>query len=177
LLVVLVWDKYYAAPHFEKQRQIQAELQARQAQNPPAPGQQAGNSQPQGSRSDAPVAQALPATTKSREEALAESPRVEIDTPSIFGSIALRGARIDDVSFKGYRESVDPKSPNIVLLSPSGSPYPYYAEMGYIADPGASLLLPGPDSLWQADRDTLTEKSPVTLTFDNGQGLVFRRKI
>jgi YidC/Oxa1 family membrane protein insertase len=179
LLVVLVWDRYYAAPHFEKQRQIQAEMQARQAQNAPASGQQAANSQlaqPQG-LSNTPLAQAPPAATKSREEALAESPRIAIDTPAIYGSIALKGARIDDVSFKGYRESVDPKSANIVLLSPLGSPYPYYAELGYIPDPGSSLSLPGPDSLWQADRDTLTEKSPVTLTFDNGQGLVFNRKI
>ena len=146
LLVVLVWDKFYAAPHFEKQRQIEAEMQARQAQNAQAPGQQAANSQlaqPQGSRSNAPVMQAPPAATKSREEALAESPRIAIDTPAIYGSIALKGARIDDVSFKGYRESVDPKSANIVLLSPLDSPYPYYAELGYIPDPGASFSLPG----------------------------------
>ncbi len=181
MVVVLVWDKFYAAPLFEKQRQIQAEMQARQAQNAPAPGQQpAGNSQPvqpQGSQSNAPVVVATPVATMSREEALAESPRIEIDTPAIYGSIALKGARLDDVSFKDYRETVDPKSPNIILLSPLGSPYPYYAEWGYIPDPGASVALPGADSLWQADRDTLTEKSPVTLTFDNGQGLVFRRKI
>ena len=180
MIVVLVWDKFYAAPRFEQQRQIQAEMQARQAQNAQAPGQQTGNSQPaqpHGTRSNAPVVEAPPVITKSREEALAESPRIEINTPAIYGSIALKGARIDDVSFKDYRETVDPKSPNIVLLSPLGSPYPYYAEWGYIPDPGASLPLPGPDTLWQADRDTLSEKSPVTLTFDNGQGLVFRRKI
>jgi YidC/Oxa1 family membrane protein insertase len=178
LLVVLVWDKYYAAPHFEKLRQTQAEMQAREAQN--TPGQQAGNAQPalpQGSRSNAPEVVATPVITMSREDALAESPRISIDNPAVSGSIALKGARIDDVSFKDYRETVDPKSPNIVLLSPLGSPYPYYTDLGYIPDPGTSLPLPGPDSLWQADRDTLTEKSPVTLTFDNGQGLIFRRKI
>jgi YidC/Oxa1 family membrane protein insertase len=180
MIVVLVWDKYYAEPQFEKLRQIQAETQARQPPGAQGTGQQAGNPQsaePQGTRSGVPAMQAPPVITKSREEALAESPRIEIDSPAIYGSIALKGARIDDVSFKGYRETVDPKSPNITLLSPIGSPYPYYAEWGFIPDPGASLPMPGPDTLWQADRDTLTEKSPVTLTFDNGQGLVFRRKI
>ena len=180
MIVVLVWDKFYAEPHFEKQRQIQAEMQARQAQNAQVPGQVPSNSQPgqpQGSRSNAPEVVAAPVITMSREDALAESPRVAIDTPAVYGSIALKGARIDDVSFKDYRETVDPKSPNIVLLSPLGSPYPYYTDLGYIPDPGTSLPLPGPDTLWQADRDTLTEKLPVTLSFDNGQGLVFRRKI
>lgn len=186
LIVVLLWDKFYAAPQFEKQRQIQAEMLARQtpgAQGPeqqPTAGPQAAKPQSlpsQASRPNAPVQAAPPPVTKSREEALAESPRIKIDAPSIYGSIALKGARIDDVSFKDYRESVDPKSPNIILLSPQGSAYPYYAEWGYISDPGLSLLLPDGDTLWQADHETLTDKSPVTLTYDNGQGLVFRRKI
>ena len=84
---------------------------------------------------------------------------------------------LDDVSFKNYRETVDPNSPHIVLLSPADSPSPYYVETGFIADPGSNLVLPGHDTLWQADRETLTESSPVTLTYDNGQGLVFHRKI
>jgi YidC/Oxa1 family membrane protein insertase len=178
LLVVLAWDKFYAAPQFEKQRQIQAEMQRRQAPSAQAQGQQASQStEPKGPRSNTPVPAAPAVIKKSREEALAENPRVKIDARAVYGSIALKGARIDDVSFKDYRETVDPKSPNIILLSPLGSPYPYYAEWGYIPDPGTSLTLPGPDTLWQADRDTLTEQSPVTLTSDNGQGLVFRRKI
>ncbi|MBO0733907.1 MAG: membrane protein insertase YidC, partial [Methylocapsa sp.] len=61
--------------------------------------------------------------------------------------------------------------------SPAGTAYPYYAEWGFLSPPGASLPLPGPNSLWQADRDTLTENSPVTLTYDDGKGLVFHRRI
>jgi len=180
LIVVLLWDKFYAAPEFEKQRQIQAEMLARQTQSAQAPGQQAGkppSSPSQGSRPNVPAQPSPPVVTKSREEVLAESPRIKIDAPAIYGSIALRGARLDDVSFKDYRETVDPKSPNIVLLSPPGSAYPYYAESGYISDPAVSVPLPGADTLWQADREMLTDKAPVILTYDNGQGLVFRRKI
>jgi YidC/Oxa1 family membrane protein insertase len=179
LLVVLGWDAFYARPHLDKQRQTQAEMHARVAPGA-QPGPQPGNSQATRSQASSLTAPGLAepsAPQKSRADALAESPRVKLDAPAIYGSIALKGGRIDDVSFKAYRETVDPNSPNIVLLAPAGSPSPYYAEAGFIADPGANLVLPGPDTLWQADHDTLTETSPVTLTYDNGQGLVFHRKI
>jgi len=179
LLVVLGWDAFYARPHLDKERQTQAEMHARAIPGA-QPGPQASNSQAprsQASGLSAPAQGGASTPQKSRADALAESPRVKLDAPAIYGSIALKGGRIDDVSFKAYRETVDPNSPNIVLLAPAGSPVPYYAEAGFIADPGANLVLPGPDTLWQADHDTLTETSPVTLTYDNGQGLVFRRKI
>jgi YidC/Oxa1 family membrane protein insertase len=179
LLVVLGWDQFYNRPHLDKERQTQAEMQARSAPGA-QPGTQAVTSQAtrsQASGVSTPMQEVAAAPQKSRAEALAESPRVKLDAPAVYGSIALKGGRIDDVSFKAYRETVDPNSPNIVLLSPAGSPAPYYADAGVIADPGANLILPGPDTLWQADHDMLTETSPLTLTFDNGQGLVFRRKI
>jgi YidC/Oxa1 family membrane protein insertase len=179
LLVVLGWDAFYARPHLKKEQQTQAEMHARTTPGA-QPGPQASNSQAprsQASGLSAPAQGGASTPQKSRADVLAESPRVKLDAPAIYGSIALKGGRIDDVSLKAYRETVDPNSPNIVLLAPAGSPVPYYAEAGFIADPGANLVLPGPDTLWQADHDTLTETSPVTLTYDNGQGLVFRRKI
>ena len=73
-----------------------------------------------------------------REEALAQSPRVAIDTPSLKGSIALKGGRIDDLTLKDYRETVEPTSPMVVLLSPAGGPGAYYAEHGFVGgDAGA----------------------------------------
>ncbi|MCI0600432.1 MAG: membrane protein insertase YidC, partial [Beijerinckiaceae bacterium] len=180
LLVVLAWDRFYATPQFEKQRQIQAEMQARQTPGTQPGAPQAGNAPSAGapaSRPGAPPPSGPAVPRRSRAEALGDSPRIKIEAPAIYGSIALKGARIDDVSLKDYRETVDPKSPNITLLSPSGAPSAYYAELGFIPDPGTSPVLPGPDTLWQADRETLTETSPVTLTYDNGNGLVFRRTI
>ena len=118
-----------------------------------------------------------PEAIETRAQALAASPRIPIDTPSLMGSIALKGARIDDLSLKDYRETPDPTSPNIVLLSPSGAPAPYYAEMGFVGEAGAKAGLPTSDTLWTADGDRLTPEKPLTLTYDNGQGLVFHRKI
>jgi YidC/Oxa1 family membrane protein insertase len=173
--VLLGWNYFYAAPQAEKQRQA-AQTTAQQvnpnAPNPPLTPSQAGGP-------SAPAPGTLPSQTPSapvaepREAALARSPRVAIDTPSIAGSINLRGARIDDVALKNYHETVDPKSPTIVLFSPTGSQNPYYAEFGWV---GAGAL-PGPDTVWSADNQVLTPDRPVTLTYDNGQGLVFRRTI
>ena len=57
-----------------------------------------------------------------RDEALASSPRVKIDTPFVSGSINLKGAQVDDLHLLRYRETIDPKSPTITLLSPAGTP-------------------------------------------------------
>jgi YidC/Oxa1 family membrane protein insertase len=113
-----------------------------------------------------------------RQAALDTSPRLPIDTPSVKGSIALKGGRIDDVVLAKYRETVEPNSPNVVLFSPSGSHDPYYAEYGWIAGPGVAQPMPNAETLWRAEKGgTLTPSSPVVLVWDNGQGLVFRRTI
>ena len=108
----------------------------------------------------------------SREAALQAGPRVRIDTPSLQGSIALQGGRIDDLVLAKYRETVRPNSPNVVLFSPSGAPAPYYAEYGWVAGAGV-----GAADAWPRHRlarwrraASLTPASPVTLVWDNGQG-------
>jgi YidC/Oxa1 family membrane protein insertase len=183
-VVLLGWNYFYGMPQFRQQTQ----QQTTQPLQPPLPGQpspsQAGGPAPPvpgtvpgapAVPGAAPTAPAVP-VVETRESALAKSPRVTFDTPSIKGSISLRGGRIDDVALKNYRETVDPRSPNIVLFSPSGSPNPYYAEFGWVpAAPGVPM--PTPDTVWTADTQAITADRPVTLTWDNGQGLVFRRQI
>ncbi|WP_111360309.1 membrane protein insertase YidC, partial [Rhodoplanes elegans] len=127
----------------------------------------------------APPVPGQPVTTEqSREAVLAAGPRVQVDTPNIRGSIALKGARLDDVALVRFRETVDPKSPAIVLLSPSGTPHPFYAEFGWVGGAGTGVKLPGPDTVWsQEGAGALTPAKPVTLVWDNGEGLQFRRTI
>ncbi len=76
---------------------------------------------------------------------------IPIETPAIKGSIDLKGGRIDDISLTRYHETVDPNSPAIVLLSPSGSPHPFYAEFGWVGAAGANVKTPGPDTVWQRE--------------------------
>ncbi len=176
ILVIIGWNYFYAAPQLQKERQTQAQLQqpstAPQPGSPTAAPPVSPDAPPQGG-----VASESPAASTTREAAIAANPRVALDSRSLFGSIDLKGARIDDVSLKAYRETPDPHSPNIVLLSPSGAPAPYYAELGFVNKPGQSLALPTPDTTWKADGDKLTSETPVTLTWDNGQGLIFHRVI
>jgi YidC/Oxa1 family membrane protein insertase len=113
-------------------------------------------------------------TVRDRAQALTQTPRIRIDTPALHGSIALVGGRIDDVTLARYRETLDPDSPEIVLFSPLGSADPYFAEAGWVTADGAAEV-PGPTTRWTADRDTLTVNGPVTLSWDNGHGLVFKR--
>ncbi|HYM33703.1 MAG TPA: membrane protein insertase YidC [Candidatus Cybelea sp.] len=112
-----------------------------------------------------------------RAQALAAGPRIRIATRRLSGSIALTGARIDDLSLPDYRETVDPKSPAIELLSPPRSEHPYFAEFGWTPAESGAAKVPDDSTVWQTDATTLTGERPVTLTWDNGQGLRFVRTI
>ena len=174
-LILFGWQYFYEMPRLKHQQEIQQQQAAQQkveqqqaAQNPPSGATTSGTS-----GSAAPSA-GVTAPTKSRDEALAQSPRVAIDTPRIRGSIALKGGRLDDLVLKDYRETVDPASPQVVLLSPSGGPEAHFAESGFIAaDP--AVKAPSYDTVWQSDGGTLSTDHPVTLTWDNGAGLTFKR--
>ncbi|HET7713994.1 MAG TPA: membrane protein insertase YidC, partial [Bauldia sp.] len=117
------------------------------------------------------------ATGLTRDAALALSPRVKISTPRVTGSINLVGGRIDDLRLNDFHETVDPDSPTIILLSPVGGPNGYFAEFGWVGET-TDIAAPGPDTVWTAPAGAeLTVGSPVTLTWDNGAGLVFLRQI
>ena len=106
------------------------------------------------------------------------SARVRVVTPHLHGSISLTGSRFDDITLVNYRETLDRASPEIVLLAPAGSPKPYYSEWGWIASDNA-VSLPGPATLWTPSNPdaSLTETTPLTLTWESGQGLIFTRTI
>ena len=110
---------------------------------------------------------------------VAAAPRITVETPELVGSIALSGGRIDDLSLKSYRETVDPASPTVQLFRPVGEPGAYYALYGWA--PGGDLSsgdVPGWATEWTAPAGTkLTPDSPVTLSWDNGKGLRFTRAI
>jgi YidC/Oxa1 family membrane protein insertase len=184
-LVLIAWQYFYNIPQMERQR-AQSQTQAELAKTASQPATTAGSST---TPSGAPGADNTPAQTPStpatangpvvnRDAALEANPRVKIDTPSVTGSISLKGARIDDLSLVKFRDTVDPNSPAIVLYSPSGTASPYYAEFGWVPAAGSSVRLPDQNTMWtQEGSGSLTPTTPVTLKYDNGEGLTFRRTI
>ncbi|MCB2137234.1 MAG: membrane protein insertase YidC, partial [Rhodobacteraceae bacterium] len=167
-LVILVWFTLFAPP-------------------PPAtdPNAPAATSQ----STEAPAAgttaePAAPAAPQAAAAEIAEAPRVAIDTPRLAGSLSLLGGRIDDLSLKDYKVSLDKGATNVRLLAPFGgtdlnAAKPYYAVYGWLPAGGLDpALVPDPRTLWTLEKgQTLTPATPVTLHWDNGAGLIFRRTI
>ncbi len=182
ILILTLWQVFYMNPKIAGQREVQRiemeRLQTEQAAQGTAPagepvvsGQSAQGSAP-ASDAAAPVA-----TSLTREAALAQSGRVQIDTPALAGSINLTGARFDDITLKNFRELVDKNSPPIKLLSPAGLGQGYFAELGYSGSAETGKL-PGPDTVWSAESNAkLTPATPVALTYTNDKGLTFKRTI
>jgi YidC/Oxa1 family membrane protein insertase len=108
--------------------------------------------------------------------AVAGSPRIKLDSPGLSGTIALRGARIDDLYLKHYHDGVDPNSPLVEMFRPQGAEHAWYAEVGWT---GANVPgLPDANTVWTAQPGAvLTPKTPLALTYDNGRGLRFTRTI
>ena len=169
LMAILIGWQFFVAPYFAPPKPAQTEQQAgtQPAQAPTAPS----------TAPPAPVTAPAPAV-KTRAEALKESPRIRIETPRLHGSIALIGARLDDLTLATYHETVDPKSPEIELLSPSGTEHAYIVEVGWVASGEKPPAVPTAETRWTAAGDApLTPTHAVELTWDNGAGLVFTRRI
>lgn len=109
----------------------------------------------------------------------ANSPRIEIDTPNLTGSIALVGGRIDDLKLRQYRETIEPGSETVRLLSPEGRAEAYHALFGWV--PGGQLGfddVPGANTPWQVEGEpVLTPDAPLVMNWTNSAGLTFTRTI
>jgi len=123
-----------------------------------------------------------PATTAPADTASAaasDAPRIQIDTPKLSGSISTYGGRIDDLSLKTYRETLDVDSPEVKLLSPVGQDTPYYAVFGWANGAGLDAAdVPSATTVWNiTSGGSLTPETPVTLEWKNTKGLTFTRTI
>ncbi|MBB4183785.1 YidC/Oxa1 family membrane protein insertase [Sinorhizobium terangae] len=170
VLILVAWQFFYVNPRIEKDRIAAEQAQQTQQAQPQGGTQQATPGQ-------APAGGAIPGAGENRDQAIAKSARVAIDTPALSGSINLAGARFDDLRLKGYHETVDPKSPVITLFSPAETADGYFTEIGYIGN-DASGSVPGPQTVWTlSSGEKLTPSTPITLTYTNDKGLTFLRTI
>ena len=151
VIVFIGWQHFFVTPRMEAEKaRQQAIAEQAKAANPAAstaPGADTARlPDVQGGPSGATVAP----SAVDRAAALAMSPRIEIASDKLDGSIALRGARFDDLHLREYRETVDKTSPEITLFSPTHTDKPYFSEFGFIGAPGASVKLPATDSALDA---------------------------
>lgn len=103
--------------------------------------------------------------------------RIPFEANAVKGSINLRGAVFDDLVLKNYHETVDPKSSLVRVLDKIGSKKPNYIETGWFNTDGAQVKFPDSSSVWKADEDKLIPGHPLTLTWDNGEGIIFQKII
>ena len=114
--------------------------------------------------------------TKTKEEILSEGDRVTIETKSLFGSINLKGAIIDDLILLHYKESLEENANNINLLSPVETENPYFVEFGWkeLTKNENNIDLPNLDTIWSSNSKLLNSESPIVLTWKNKQSVTFK---
>lgn len=108
-----------------------------------------------------------------REQRLASSPRVMISSDMLSGSIALKGARFDDLTLMQYRTTLEADSPGVALLNPNGDVDGYFIQAGWVSGDGKTKV-PDQHSLWSADKKTLTADAPVTLSWKSDENVTYK---
>jgi YidC/Oxa1 family membrane protein insertase len=167
MLVILAW--FYFFPPAEPIEQASDTSSQTSGSVPTAPSADG--------TAAAPSLDGTPADT--REAALGKTERVQIKTDRVEGSLSLLGGRIDDLRLLDYNVKLNDPSQKETLLSPAGGPKAYYATYGWAPTDAADFeFMPSAKTPWQLESgQTLTVSTPVTLRWDNGQGLIFRRLI
>ena len=112
----------------------------------------------------------------SREESINSSKRLKIENSSVIGSMSLKGGLIDDISFKKHKQNLKNKK-NVEFLNPAETENGFYVEAGWTSV-GNKVKVPTKDSLWTSKGNKiLSDNQPVLLEWNNGEGIIFKRKI
>lgn len=117
-----------------------------------------------------------PKVEPSREDRIAGSKRVSINTEAVQGSVNLTGFRIDDLTLAKYKESLEVDAHGVVLLSPAGDASAYFAEFGWLAGT-QGVKVPTVNTVWQSDQSQLSSDKPLVAHWDNGEGLRFEQQL
>ena len=112
----------------------------------------------------------------SRNDALNQSKRIQFENESVIGSISLKGAVIDDLTFKNYNTSLE-NNEKVTLLGPRNIENGYFIESGFVTS-DKNIEIPNSESIWSVlGNNKLTEQSPVKLSWANRQGITFEKEI
>ena len=137
---------------------------------PPAPGTMTKSSELPS------LGQADPnSKTNDQTNILNASPRIKINSPKLTGSISLKGAQFDDLTLTGYKETIEADSKNVKLLAPVNGNSGYLATLGWWST--SQSKIPNKNTIWKANKNTLSPENPVTLSWINSDGVVFQKII
>lgn len=172
LAILLGFQYFYEMPR-EKARQV--ELAQKRAAEATA---QKANASASANTAAATTTGEGAASVVGQVDIESQNVRIPVETAGVQGTISTRGGRFNDLVLKRYNDTLKKDAKPVTLLYPQSTADGYYAFFGFSAPDGNAGVLPGPNTVWQAaPGQTLTPKTPITLTFDNGQGLVFTRVI
>lgn len=127
-------------------------------------------------KEEAQTTDSLPETPLEISEVIGQDTRIKIENAAVSGSIRIKGARFDELLLNKYKQTLEDDSADVELFAPARTATPYYAEFGWLSQDG-SIRTPGADTLWTVKGRELTPQTPVTLEWNNGQGLTFIRRI
>jgi YidC/Oxa1 family membrane protein insertase len=112
----------------------------------------------------------------SRDEAIVQNERISFENNSVKGSISLKGAIIDDLTFKNYNTSLE-SNENVILLNPRNIEEGYFIESGFVTS-DKNIDIPNSESVWTVKGNSkLTEQTPIKLSWTNSQGITFEKDI
>lgn len=163
-VVMILWNFFYVKPKIDEYKKQKQEYEQAQAKK----------SDTNGSDSLSDINNENKVLLDRKEALNIENRRIKINSPKLHGSISLKGARIDDLTLGQYKQNLDESSPEVELLSPSTSKKPYYVEFGWL---GNNIKIPDSNTVWYSDDKVLTPSQPITLSWDNNQGLRFSTTI
>ena len=158
--VLLFWGAFFETPRKSPDQQTNQKIEKKTDQGSITPT----------------ISQPLVVTKLTREASISKSERVTIENNSIIGSINLKGALIDDISFKKHKQKVEDNK-NIIFLNPSDTENGFYIETGWTSI-GDKIKIPTKETIWTVKgNNILSDTSPVILQWNNKEGVLFEKKI
>ena len=174
--IIIGFQYFFEMPRIQEEQRRQAAIEQSTGSTvapTPTPGQTTVTPTAPAAPGSVPTDQPAEAT---RETVLAEGERVTIDNGRLSGSFGVTGGRIDDIVMTDYQVSINPGADDVTLFNPAGSPDAYFAEFGWSSS-GDGTVVPDQNTVWSVDRKELRPDQPVTLSWENGQGLIFERRL
>ena len=161
MAILVLWQSFFVEPQMQTIQESQQLSQNSDLDGIPKFSQQNNDEQLQ---------------IEKQKRPLEDVPRITISAPLLEGSITSRGARIDDLMLKNYRVSLSNSSENVRLFDRVSSANPYFSEFGWVSQVEGQPM-PSGKTIWKVLDKKLTPKTPVKLSWDNGNGLTFLREI